>query len=497
MDNKKKCPNCGSDNTWGHGTDVRAGGRVARRKCKDCGKKYSFPLYSDQESIPGKIKKCSRYVITTAQNLTSPHTAFLSNLELYCKTNDAQLIVIPIRYRNPTTDKEKSQDEWHRLLKPYIVGERKELIPGVMLMGDIKTQPTAVNPLTGMHTITGNKCGIFGHTKIAMESVPTPGQQLPKILMTTGAVTRSNYSDTTAGKKGEFHHVLGAVVVEAGSEFHFRHINAQSDGSFIDLGVKYGGKTKKATRPAALVLGDLHAIRHDPSNLAAVLDMCDELRPRRLVVHDVLDFQSASHHNNFFERFRLAQIGRNSVIDELRYTCEILDLLAAKTDLYVVASNHDEHLYKWLESHHNGLDIPNARIYHELKAEMLATIEDKGYVPDPLKLSADKLMKRKANFLKAGDSFQVHGIEMAYHGDKGPNGARGNANAFNKIGVKTIIGHSHTPRIVGGCYQTGTSSLLDMGYNKGSPSSWLHSHVLVYGNGKRTHINVIDGRWRA
>lgn len=464
----------------------------------DCGKKCNIPWMDENEHIPGQVQKRPRYVITTAQNATAPHTGFLKALLAYCDANDAQLIIIPIRYRNPTSDKEDPQDSWHPRLRPYLIGERVEITPGLMLMGDIKTQPTAVNPLSGLQTITGNKCGIFGHTKVAMEVVPTPGQDLPKILRTTGAVTKPNYSDSKAGKKGEFHHILGAVIVEvSGERFHLREVNAQSDGSFYDLDKRYkaSGEIVEAAAPAALVLGDLHAVRHDPDNFSAVLDICGALKPRRLFGHDVLDFQSAGHHNNYFERFRLAQTGRNNVMDELRYTCEILDRLAEESKLFVVGSNHHEHPFKWLENHHNGMDVANARIYHELKAEMLGAIEDTGEIPDPLTLAAKRFMKKPCRFLKMGESLQVHGIEMTYHGDKGPNGARGNANAFDRIGVKTIIGHSHTPRIVGGCYQAGTSSLLDMGYNVG-PSSWLHSHVLVYANGKRTHINVIDGEWR-
>jgi len=470
--------------------------RNIRGRLEELSKKVAAG-FEQQEIIKGDIKKSDRYVITCAQNMTAPHSGFLSALESYCAQNNAELIIIPIRYRNPTTEKEDPKDEWDKRIRKYISGERKEIIPGVMLMGDIKTQPTAVNPLSGLHTITGNKCGIFGHTKVAMETIPTPGQELPKILMTTGSITASNYSDSKAGKKGEFHHVLGAVIVEAGDSFHFRFINAQSDGSFIDLNTRYipNKATKKAPRPSALVLGDLHAARHDPDNLAAVMDIIDTLKPRRIVCHDVLDFQSAGHHNDFFTRFRLHQSGKDKVIEEIRYTCDVLDKLAAKADLFIVCSNHDEHLYRWLENHHNGMDIVNARIYHELKAEMLGVIQDKDYIPDPFELAAKKIMKKKARFVGRKESLQVHGIEMSEHGDKGPNGARGNANAFDKIGVKTIIGHSHTPRIVGGCYQAGTSSLLDMEYNTG-PSSWLHSHVVVYGNGKRSHINVINGQWK-
>lgn len=449
------------------------------------------------ESPAVAIQPVKRFVVTSAQNSTKVHAGFLASLKAYCAENDAQLLVVPIRYRNPTSRDESPDDWWDSKLTAHLVGQRVEIVPGLMVMGDIKIQPTAVDPLSGLHTITGSKCGIFGHTKIAMESVPTPGTKLPKLLYTTGSITQRNYSDSKAGKKGEFHHVYGAVIVEADGEvFHIRQVNAQSNGAFIDLDKKYTPNgSEPAGNPAGLILGDLHAVRADPANLASVHAMIDSLQPRRVVLHDALDFESASHHNDYFRRFLLAQQGKSNVMAELRQTCEVIDALAAKAKTYIVSSNHDEHLYKWLERNENGLDIENALVYHQLKAEMLQAIVDTKAIPEPLEIVCRKFVKAKVDFIRYG-GLQIHGIELGYHGDKGPNGARGSANNFDRIGVKTVIGHSHTPRIVGGCYQTGTSSMLDMGYNKG-PSSWLHSHVLIYADGKRTHIHVIDGRWRA
>jgi hypothetical protein len=43
--------------------------------------------------------------------------------------------------------------------------------------------------------------------------------------------------------------------------------------------------------------------------------------------------------------------------------------------------------------------------------------------------------------------------------------------------------------------QTGTSSLLQLEYNRG-PSSWAHAHALLYASGKRSLIFIRDGRWR-
>ena len=81
------------------------------------------------------------------------------------------------------------------------------------------------------------------------------------------------------------------------------------------------------------------------------------------------------------------------------------------------------------------------------------------------------------------------------HGDKGPNGARGSRMNLRRIGVKSIIGHTHSCGIEEGCYQVGTSTALNLEYTSG-PSSWLNTHCVVYASGKRSLINIIEGEWR-
>jgi hypothetical protein len=81
------------------------------------------------------------------------------------------------------------------------------------------------------------------------------------------------------------------------------------------------------------------------------------------------------------------------------------------------------------------------------------------------------------------------------HGHYGPNGSRGNLKSFRRIGVKSVTAHEHSPGIDEGAYRVGTSTPLSRGYTHG-PSNWLNTHALIYPNGKRTLINIIDGRWR-
>jgi hypothetical protein len=109
----------------------------------------------------------------------------------------------------------------------------------------------------------------------------------------------------------------------------------------------------------------------------------------------------------------------------------------------------------------------------------------------------DKLMANSGalKWLKPGESFIRHGVEHAYHGHKGPNGARGSTRGFATIGAKVVKGHSHGAEIIDGARSVGTSSLMDLGYNADSPSGWTHTHNLLYANGKETLIHCVGGRF--
>jgi hypothetical protein len=144
-----------------------------------------------------KLGGVKRYVITAAQNATPVHDGFLAALKGYCKRNNAELLVIPIRYKNPSsvwTESQANEEVWAPELAPYLYNQRKKLNPNLVLLGDIKTVATAVSPLTGFEGITHGESGILGHTKLQLKTVPTPQNSLPKILTTTGAITMPNYT---------------------------------------------------------------------------------------------------------------------------------------------------------------------------------------------------------------------------------------------------------------------------------------------------------------
>jgi hypothetical protein len=447
---------------------------------------------------PAEIPKASRYVITAAVNATKAHARYLKTLEKYCDIHSAQLLIIPMRYKNPTRREESTDDEWWdaRLVK-YLVHDRVKIAPGMVLLADIKVQPTAINPLQGWLTVSGTDNAILGHTKIALKTVPTKPDAPAKIVQTTGAITVEQYSDSSAGKKGDFHHSLGAVIVDVdGQAVRTRHITPLKDGSFIDLAHKYTPEGAEDAPPASvLVMGDMHAELEDKAVSTATKALCELVKPRAIVAHDVLNFGSAGHHNDYFERFRRHTTKTSSVLTELGVTAKYLDMVATWTEqIVIVGSNHHDHFTKWLERHEHALDLENAIVFHETKAAMLRAIHERKRL-DPFKHWMDQLMRRAAGvkWLRPGESYSRHGIEFGWHGHKGPNGARGSTKGFANIGAKVTKGHSHGAEIIDGAHSVGVSGRLNMGYNLDSPSGWTQTHEITYANGKRTLIHCIDG----
>ncbi len=460
------------------------------------------------------LPESSIYVITSAQNATPIHKRFWRSLQHYCKHRNARLVVIPTRYRNPTsrwTSKHEDDEWWAEEMVPHLYAVRTDLNDSLRLLADIKVQPTAVNPLASFGSISGLSSGIIGHPKLALTTIATHPHRLPKVMCTTGAVTVKNYTDTRTGKAGEFHHTFGALVVEIQDRetFHLRQINATRDGSFIDLDKRYGPQGVSPAPPAAgLVMGDTHVLFVDPAVVRATFDaggIVKTLRPKHLVWHDVLDFYSASHHHrgNPFVQVAKHRAGINSVQREIE---ETIAFIAKHTPPgvknVIVPSNHNEHLDRWLRETDWRNDPANAQFYLETALELVRTAKltaQQSEYLDPFHLWVRRLLSPKllhrSVLLNRNQSHPIQGIEVGFHGDYGANGARGSILQYRRAGAKSVIGHSHSPGINEGCYQTGTSSFLELEYNSGL-SGWLQTHCVIYANGKRSLINIINGSWR-
>lgn len=500
----------------GKGTIQKLGGwtKIRRAAAKEAKKQIDYqPPVCDLEDESTDVDVTpvalgSRtFVVTWAQNATPLEDNFWAAILNYCSARDATLLVIRGRYRNPTSiynDKDQADDWWDPRTEPFALKDDTRICDDLVVYGGMSIQPTAVRPLTGLEVFSGTLGGIFGHPKIQLSCIAGAGRGETRVLTTTGAATVQNYTQSKAGKKGYAHHVYGAAVVDMiGDRYSIRQINATSDGCFTDLDLyatPYG--VEPAMAPDALILGDIHHSRVNQEVLEATLtgpeSLARTLCPRYVVYHDVLDFQARSHHalKDPDKLFELAVCGQDRVEDEVLGAIRFIDEATPQGSIpVVVASNHDEHFDRWLKEGKPNLDPINARFFHEVRALKLAHYEEHQEWVPALELLYRKYGQGRARMLRRGESFVVGGIECGFHGDVGLNGARGSLLTFAKLGVKTVIAHGHTPAIMDGAVQVGTTSELDMGYNL-TPSSWLHAHCLIYHSHKRSLVFVRDGFWR-
>jgi hypothetical protein len=472
----------------------------------------------DKKRVRAKVKAVKankRYIITAAQNATPVHKGFWKALEQYAEFNGAEIVVIPYRYKNPTSiwsEKAKEDDWWAPEVVPHLVNTRLDLNKHLRLLADIKTQPTATSPLSGFESISGARSAIIGHPKLELKTVPTPQSALPKIITTTGACTVPNYLNTKAGKKGEFHHTFGAAVVElVGQHFHLRQINALADGSFIDLDLEYSADGPAEAAPAlALVMGDSHIEFIDPKVVKATFEGPDSmvavLKPAALVWHDTLDAYARNHHHrdNPFIAYVKHHSGHcDNVEAEIDAAFAFVDRVTPAGVCNVfVASNHDQAIARWIRETDPRNDPENAAFWCRTYLAMLegSRWTDTGAATiDPFAYWAENKLKcyGRSTFLARGESHTVGGIEVGYHGDLGANGARGSLATFASIGVKTITGHSHSPGIKEGAYRVGLNARYGLEYAVGGPSSWLQTDCVIYANGKRSLLTIVGDQWRA
>ena len=448
-----------------------------------------------------KTKK--RFIITWAQNNTPVHYGFFKNIEAYAKHIDADIHVIAGRYKNPTSlSDERTEETWVDELLPYLDANRHNVHKYLSIMSDVKIQPTATNPMSGLQGMSGINSCIFGSPKVQMEMIPVLEGNKPKMMVTTGAITQINYTDSKSGKKGEFHHTLGFAIVEIkdNETFFVRQVTANDrTGSFSDLYFKVdNGQVKKINEIAAIVLGDIHYGHHDDVILEKTFEMVNQLKPEHVVLHDVFDGNSISHHEmkDPFMQYAKEVEGSNSVENEINGMLEGLESFKKFKNVVIVRSNHDDFLDRWLknEDWKKQPTSKNSLVYMEYSAILLKQYAKdrhnvKGVIPELINKKYPKFITLGRN-----DSYKVKDWELGQHGDVGSNGSRGSLLQFRKLNTKIVVGHYHSPGRKDGALAVGTSTKMRVGYNIG-PSSWLQSHVIIHQDGKAQHINFINGEY--
>jgi len=464
-----------------------------------------------------------RFILSAAQDGTELDHAFLDNLEAYAEYLGATIKVAKFTYGI------RSDAEYHPRLDGYLSDRRLDIAGKLLFCAEVNTVPTAVNPLSGMETYTRSQWGIFPHTKMQLQSIPTMKGSPAKIIMTTGCVTKPNYIQRKAGIKAEFHHVIAAVLVEVDSDgdVFCRHLVADADGSFQDLDIFVSdGAVSTGHNVEAITWGDIHHEKIDPVvaqscwgleynklNLGTPATpypqddtVLDVLRPKYQFFHDIIDFKARNHHNSKDPHFRYRMfVDDTENVYHGIYAASVFLNYCERSfcTSVVVESNHDMALERWLREADYRSDPINAEYFLLLQAEKYRSIREKDDRWSPLEWTMKKMgeINDRIIFLREEDSYRIcrdhgEGIECGIHGHLGANGAKPSPKSYTRMGPKANTAHTHSANIIDGIYTAGVSGSLEMGYNKGL-SSWTHSHIITYSNGKRCIVTMAGPKWRA
>lgn len=460
-------------------------------------------IFAEEKSAANATKK--RFVITTAVAGAKAHTGFLSAIDTYCKKNNAQVVIMPCEsITNSFENKTATFDRLFMDKKYLFVQEDTHLNDNISLCS-IQVSAKQVKPITGLSRL-GKREGsyVFASPKQFLEYMPSGHTNNKNYsIMTPGACTLPNYyGEQYVSKRlsyiAEYDHTIGAIIVEIQDDkiFHFRQIQAAEDGSFIDFGKQYAPDGTITNVPVNVIFGDLHGFRVDWPALKTLLSELKTVSVSNVFLHDVFDGYSISHHVvNITEKAKREQRDAHTLIDELKLThkvIEYIDTSLMPASVQIVKSNHDEVIDRYVSEGRYIYDPTNH--YTALKIAT-AVFEGEDLLKRAFKV-ANLPIPSNWKFLSRKDSVQIAGVELAAHGDLGANGARPSVNTFESVYGNCVIGHAHTPAIQRGVFRVGTMSVLDMGYNKG-PSSWAHTSCLLYENGQRQLINVVDGSVRA
>jgi hypothetical protein len=446
--------------------------------------------------VTKKDYKRKRFFVTAAELGAPVNQEFMKTVAGYLKETGAELVILPLKpHRKPTDPETILLDR--NLVKAY----RKNIHTEYVFNNSIKAielhlNSQQINPVTGISRLArGDMSIIVGHSKQFLKTIPTGHSSLPKIIHTTGVITNPWYRDNRIGRIADNDHVIGGLILEVvGSQFHIRTVKADKDGSFVDIDRRYSGsKQSKKERAEALVLGDYHAGFEDQQAEKFALELMGVTKPKRIFFHDFFDACSVSHHRDrsISQHLILPESVRR-LADELSYGRSILkkwnNEKPQDCELFMVASNHPEHLERYLDE---GRFIKD-RMNYKKGVELAYKYHVLGL--DPIKEGIDPGGKL-ATWLTRESDIWVEGVMLSAHGDKGLNGARGSARSTEFSYGNAIVGHAHTPEIQHNTYVVGTLSKLKLDYNDG-PSGWLHACGLVHRGGGKQLIISIDGQWR-
>jgi hypothetical protein len=487
-------------------------GRRFTEKVKAAREPHPFAHFTKEEI--GEVnktntKKKERFFITAVVAAAKVHKNAFAAVLSYCEKTGSELLLLPMNTQVKAL--EEQPNHYDPILEQYIDNfvtnyKFNENLTAV----ELHLNPQQIQPLTGISRIRGMNTAEYGrliksskktsilvaHTKQNMEIKATGNNSTPRMIHSTGAITEPDHLPNRIGSIAIEDHVLGGLILEINDdEFYVTQVQFNPiTGTFVD---KYAnryfpnGKVKKE-RAVSFVVGDIHPAHENKTANAVWAEVWDIIKPKKIFFHDWFGGDSISHHleGKYATKAELPA-HLDTLQSEIDYSRKVLysvaDTAPKDAELLLVASNHPEHLDKYLNQGRYLKDCKdNYRLGHRM-------IVDKLDGKNPLQSRLDP--ENRFTWLSRNQDYIIEGNQFGSHGDEGANGSRGSLVQHESINSSGVFAHSHTPGIYHGAYQIGHSSEERHGYNNG-PSTWLICSAAMYEGGHKQLIIAMGKNWR-
>lgn len=454
------------------------------------------------------------YIVSAAQNNTVT-TGAHDQLRALANTLSAGLIYLPCFYNRSafSTTVEDENEYFDKAIRDHVLTTESWLFEpnAVRLCAEAAIPLTTKRPVNAAQELNGGEiCTVVGNPRQQLVTMPRLGNGLVRKAVSTGVVTGFNYNRGGAGAKAQKNHIFGGWVFWRDSSGAINHTNiVQCKDKTIILyfghtfyHVNAKAEVKQAGRlPTAIKLGDLHCERKDTIQWGKAIELVQALNPEFVAADDVAHFESQSHHSmgNALHEYKHRD---TLVINELSQVIHDINQLAAAFDgeLYITESNHNAAVDKWISDSRNADSARNSKLFH-LLSYLVREALDHGERSTSLALECAFRHTDMTGLPALHDSVEwgrvdipkpFAGWDYSQHGHQGNNGARGSANAFVKIMLQLVTGHTHSPFLDygAGVATTGVTGSLNQGYNRGGGSNWDHAHILGHCNGTVQMINT-------
>ena len=442
-----------------------------------------------------KLRKSKYHIIGWQQNETPVNKDVWKKILMYREYLGAELSIILGRYKNPTSIfSDKTHEVWDEITLGYRTANTHDIHKYLTILGGVKISPTAKFPLSSVQDFAHGKSIIVGHPKMHLKAEPVLNGYPKKVLLTTGAITEPNYTDSGAGAKSKVVHKFGFTIVEIKNNkvFFIRQVEMENNGNFTDLCHRVTDEGVSVIEKAeALICGDTHYGVLDPKIDKANDKICNFFNVDSLVLHDLPDGESCNNHKikSPIKKFQRLMNDEHLIEKELKGTADFLET-KLKWNPVVVQANHNSRFDRVLNNDWRD-DIHNSVYYMKYTQLALEGKLDKGVLAYYLK----ERFGEKVKCLDFKDSFMLGKYETSQHGDFGSNGSRGTPRGFRNLGIPIILAHTHVPYRADDCFYVGTNTHLLLDYNDKGASSWMQCSILIGNNNIAQHIIFVDGEY--